>query len=87
MLNDATACLMSCAWKNTNCRVGVILDSGTNTCYIEVNKNYQNISMLFQDIEKVKLWTGDTDEPKQVIINTEWGAFGDCNELDFVQTK
>ena len=45
------------------------------------------IKTFVQDIEKVKVWTGDTDEPKHVIINTEWGAFGDHGELDNIKTR
>ncbi len=40
-----------------------------------------------QDIKNVELWDGDDDEPRHVIINTEWGAFGANGELDFIRTK
>ena len=26
-------------------------------------------------------------EPRHVIVNTEWGAFGENGELDFIRTK
>ncbi len=51
---------------------------------------------LPQDIENVGLWSEEDNgdggcdvdgEPKHVIINTEWGAFGDQGELDFIRTK
>ena len=29
----------------------------------------------------------DDDGPRDMIINTEWGAFGDKGELDFIRTK
>ncbi len=32
------------------------------------------------------MWDSDTEEPKQVIINTEWGAFGDDQAMDFLMT-
>ncbi len=35
----------------------------------------------------MELWDGDDDEPRHVIINTEWGAFGANGELDFIRTK
>ena len=35
ILNDTTGCLMSCAWKNANCRIGLIIGTGTNACYLE----------------------------------------------------
>jgi len=74
LLNDTTGCLMSCAWKEPKCRVGLILGTGTNACYLE-------------DTQNVELWDGDTGEPHHVIVNTEWGAFGDNGELDFIRTK
>jgi len=74
ILNDTTGCLMSSAWKNPKCRIGLIIGTGTNACYLE-------------DIENVELWDGDHGEPRHVIINTEWGAFGDKGELDFIRTK
>ena len=41
----------------------MIIGTGTNACYLE-------------DIERVDTWDGDKGDPKHVIINTEWGAFG-----------
>ena len=38
-------------------------------------------------IEQVELWDEDKREPKHVVINTEWGAFGNHGELDFIVTK
>lgn len=40
-----------------------------------------------EKLENVELWDGDYDEPRQVIINTEWGAFGDHGTLEFVRTR
>ena len=53
----------------------MILGTGTNACYLE-------------DVDNVGTWDGDHgDQPQHVIINTEWGAFGDNGELDFIRTK
>ena len=41
----------------------------------------------FQDIANLKYWDGDLDDPRHVIVNTEWGAFGDNGELDFLRTR
>ena len=35
LLNDTTGTLMSCAWKHPKCRIGLIIGTGTNACYIE----------------------------------------------------
>ncbi|KAG0423730.1 hypothetical protein HPB47_000516 [Ixodes persulcatus] len=74
VVNDTTGTLMSCAHKNKQCRLGLIVGTGTNACYME-------------KLENVELWDGDYDEPRQVIINTEWGAFGDHGTLEFVRTR
>jgi hexokinase len=76
ILNDTTGTLMSCAWLNPNCRIGLIVGTGTNACYVE-------------SLENVGLWDGDSDPngPKQVIINTEWGAFGNNGCLDYILTE
>ena len=54
---------MARALTDPNCHVGIILGTGTNACYME-------------QISAIPKWTGDQKE-KQVIINMEWGAFGD----------
>ncbi|CAG2100784.1 unnamed protein product [Medioppia subpectinata] len=74
VVNDTTGTLMSCAHKNRECRVGVIVGTGTNACYMESVPNAE----LFADE-----FAAPTDG---VIVNTEWGAFGDNGVLDFVRT-
>ena len=37
-------------------------------------------------LENVGLWNGDWEQPQQVLVNTEWGAFGDRGDLDSVLT-
>jgi hexokinase len=65
---------MSCAYKDSSTAIGLILGTGTNACYIE-------------NLDKVGTWNGDYNEPKQVIINMEWGAFGDNGCLNHIRTK
>lgn len=75
ILNDTTGTLMSCAWKNHNCRIGLIVGTGSNACYVE-------------KVENCDLFDGPKDSKKKhVLINTEWGAFGDNGALDFVRTE
>lgn len=74
VINDTVGALMSCAHSDRDCAIGLILGTGTNACYIE-------------KLENVGLWDGDYNEPKQVMINTEWGALGDDGCLDFVKTE
>lgn len=52
----------------------IFLGTGSNACYVEKQKNAE----LFDDVDK---GSGN------VLINTEWGAFGDDGKLDFVRTE
>ena len=74
ILNDTTGTLMSSAWKEPKCRIGLILGTGTNACYLE-------------HVENVTTFRPEKEDDDHVIINTEWGAFGDRGELEFLRTK
>lgn len=50
-----------------------IIGTGSNACYVERIKNVEN-------------WDGPATDKSHVLINTEWGAFGDNGALDFVRT-
>lgn len=65
ILNDTTGTLISCAYQEPNCRMGVIIGTGVNICYMESHCL-----------------------DREMIINTELGAFGSANHcLDFVRTQ
>ncbi|GAB1607890.1 hexokinase-2-like [Argonauta hians] len=74
VINDAVGTLMSAAHTDRNCEIGLILGTGCNACYMEHLDNVETVSL-------------EDDQPKQVIINTEWGAFGDNGCLDIVRTE
>ncbi|XP_046801811.1 hexokinase type 2 [Lucilia cuprina] len=74
ILNDTTGTLMSCAWKNHNCKIGLIVGTGSNACYVE-------------RVEEAEMFDGAGNGKSHVLINTEWGAFGDNGALDFVRTE
>nr|AUX15120.1 hexokinase [Sogatella furcifera] len=73
ILNDTTGTLMSCAWKDHDCKIGVIVGTGCNACYVE-------------KVENCEMYEGDKSKP-EMIVNTEWGAFGDGGELKFIRTE
>lgn len=76
ILNDTVGTLMSCAWLHQNCKIGVILGTGSNACYVERAKNAE----LF---EKKNL-----SVDSKVIINLEWGNFGaKSGALNGIRTK
>ncbi|XP_070493694.1 hexokinase type 2-like isoform X2 [Chironomus tepperi] len=74
VLNDTTGTLMSCGWKNHDCRIGVIVGTGSNACYVE-------------RVENAEMYDGPDNGKTHVLINTEWGAFGDNGALDFIRTE
>lgn len=49
------------------------LGTGTNACYVE-------------NLSKAELFEGDSSGDR-VLINTEWGAFGDNGVLDDVRSQ
>lgn len=51
----------------------LIIGTGSNACYVE-------------RVENAEMFEGDTDK-SHVLINTEWGAFGDDGKLDFIRTQ
>ncbi|XP_073955563.1 hexokinase A isoform X3 [Choristoneura fumiferana] len=73
ILNDTTGTLMSCAWKNHNCKIGLIVGTGSNACYVEKAELCENFE--------------GGQSRADMLINTEWGAFGDDGALDFVRTE
>ncbi|KAL1513359.1 hypothetical protein ABEB36_002779 [Hypothenemus hampei] len=73
VLNDTTGTLMSCAWKNPECRIGLIIGTGHNGCYLETQANAE----LFDEPD---MGSG------KVIINLEAAAFGDDGCLDDLRT-
>jgi len=88
VLNDTTGTLMACAWKNPSCRIGLIIGTGLNACYVEELKfeGTGSNACYVEDLDKVETWDGDHEYPRQVVINTEWGAFGDNGCLEFIRT-
>lgn len=74
IINDTTGTLISSAFQNPNARIGVIVSTGSNACYLEKQSNAE----LF---DGVNMGSGN------VLINCEWGAFGDDGSLDFIRTS
>ncbi|KAG0425965.1 hypothetical protein HPB47_026896, partial [Ixodes persulcatus] len=48
--------------------------TGSNACYLE-------------KIEKIEKWEGDKTGIHEVVIDVEWGAFGDNGVLNFIKTE
>lgn len=66
---------MSCAWRNKNCKIGVILGTGSNACYLERASNAELLNL--KNVKK----------DSKVVINLEWGPFGEkSGSLDAIRT-
>lgn len=75
ILNDTTGTLMSCAINHLNCRIGLIVGTGSNACYVEKTSNCE----MYENYQ--------TSSKPNMIINCEWGAFGDNGVLDFIRNE
>lgn len=53
---------------------GYKIGTGSNACYVE-------------RIENAECYDGPDNGKSHVLINTEWGAFGDNGALDFIRTE
>lgn len=51
----------------------ILPGTGSNACYVE-------------KVKRAEQFDGETTK-ESVLINTEWGAFGDNGALDFVRTQ
>lgn len=87
VLNDTTGTLISCAYQNRECRVGLIVGTGTNACYME---KVEDVHCMHREDPTNQDPYDDIWKPHKsqtTVVNTEWGAFGDNGILNFVRTK
>ncbi|KAM4602712.1 hexokinase HKDC1 [Polymixia lowei] len=71
VVNDTVGTMMSCAYEDPQCEIGLIAGTGSNVCYMEEMRN----------IEKV-----GRDGKGMMCINTEWGGLGEDGCLDDIIT-
>jgi len=62
--NDTVGTLMSCAFDNPRCQIGLICGTGSNACYVEQTKHIGTLS------EQAKA------QDNLMIVNTEFGNMG-----------
>ncbi|KAJ7415660.1 hexokinase 1 [Willisornis vidua] len=70
VVNDTVGTMMTCAYEDPNCEIGLIVGTGSNACYMEEMKNIEMVD----------------GEQGRMCVNTEWGAFGDNGCLDDIRT-
>lgn len=74
ILNDTTGTLMAGSYLDKKCGIGIIMGTGCNAAYVE-------------KVSNVDKWQGSVDDDAEVVIDIEWGAFGDNGSLDFMKTE
>lgn len=75
LVNDTVGTLMASAYSDQHTRIGLILGTGSNACYTE---NMTNIKTLPNE---------ETSKHSEMVVNMEWGAFGNNGCLDFIRTS
>ncbi|XP_057387334.1 hexokinase-1 isoform X2 [Balaenoptera acutorostrata] len=70
VVNDTVGTMMTCAYEEPTCEVGLIVGTGSNACYMEEMKNVETLE----------------GSEGRMCINMEWGAFGDNGCLDDIRT-
>ncbi|XP_042592787.1 hexokinase HKDC1-like [Cyprinus carpio] len=63
--------MMTCAYEDPKCQIGLIAGTGSNVCYMEEMKN-------------IELVEGDEG---QMCVNTEWGGFGENDNIEDIRTR
>nr|XP_023684909.1 putative hexokinase HKDC1 isoform X3 [Paramormyrops kingsleyae] len=71
VVNDTVGTMMTCAYEDPKCEIGLIAGTGSNVCYMEEMRN-------------IKCMEGNEG---RMCVNTEWGGFGDDGALEDICTK
>uniref|UniRef100_A0A672SPY0 hexokinase n=1 Tax=Sinocyclocheilus grahami TaxID=75366 RepID=A0A672SPY0_SINGR len=71
IVNDTVGTMMTCAYEEPTCEVGLIAGTGSNACYMEEIRNIETVDGV----------------DGRMCVNMEWGAFGDNGCLDDIRTQ
>ncbi|KAA0717904.1 putative hexokinase HKDC1 [Triplophysa tibetana] len=71
IVNDTVGTMMTCAYEDPKCQIGLIAGTGSNVCYMEEMKNIEFVD----------------GEEEQMCINTEWGGFGQNDNIEDIRTR
>ncbi|XP_074012223.1 hexokinase-3 [Numenius arquata] len=70
LLNDTVGTMMTCSMREIPCEVALIVDKGTNSCFMAEAQHVQTVE----------------ETNGQMCVNTEWGCFGDDGALNDILT-
>ncbi|XP_027871931.1 putative hexokinase HKDC1 [Xiphophorus couchianus] len=92
LVNDTVGTMMSCAYEDPKCEVGMIAGTGSNLCYMEELKNIEKLEQS-NGILKTNEQTSEGEEGEAAVksdlkmcVNTEWGGLGDDRCLEDIIT-
>ncbi|XP_031435293.1 hexokinase-1 isoform X2 [Clupea harengus] len=71
VVNDTVGTMMTCAYEEPTCEIGLIAGTGSNACYMEEMKNIETVE----------------GNEGRMCVNMEWGGFGDNGCLDDIRTQ
>ncbi|XP_036402271.1 hexokinase HKDC1 isoform X3 [Megalops cyprinoides] len=71
VVNDTVGTMMTCAYEDPECEIGLIAGTGSNVCYMEEMRNIETV---------------EGDEGR-MCVNTEWGGLGENGCLEDIRTK
>ncbi|KAM7539863.1 hypothetical protein Aperf_G00000042332 [Anoplocephala perfoliata] len=77
VVNDTVGTLASCILEDSNCAIGLIVGTGTNAAYVEKIEASEVMKKLVSERP-----FPNPKEEDSVVINMEWGAFGEKGELE-----
>ncbi len=83
LCNDTVGTLAARSFIDQSCRIGMIIGTGTNAAYVEKMSNIKKLSQE-KSISAAKSLKGKEDE--EMIVNMEWGAFGNGSETVLPRT-
>ncbi|XP_067161174.1 hexokinase-3 [Apteryx mantelli] len=70
LMNNTVGTMMSCSMEEMPCEVGLVIDVGTNSCFMAEGR-------LVEMAEETS---------RRMCVNTEWGSFGDDGALSDILT-
>ncbi|KAL0964684.1 hypothetical protein UPYG_G00327530 [Umbra pygmaea] len=71
VVNDTVGTMMTCAYEDPKCEIGLIAGTGSNVCYME-------------DMKNIEMVEGDEG---RMCVNTEWGGFGENGCIEDIRTR
>lgn len=74
LLNDTVGTMMAHSYIDPATKIGVIVGTGTNAAYLE------SISAISKLARSSINAIGNSQSPQAMVINVEWGAYGDGQE-------